>query len=123
MQWLIDEERQLLAKFDRAVAEGETVHPNQLKIWRAEMRIPAMFVDLRLTDLQLREIEERQKEQVEYIQNRALRKIEEGSEYSSDYEEVEKSEYYSTDGEGMGDQDRDRFQNIKVIRGSSSSSS
>ena len=46
--------------------------------------------------------------------------IEEGSEYSSEYEEIEKSDYVSTDGEGFNDEDRDKYQNIKVIRGSSS---
>jgi len=51
-----------------------------------------------------------------------LRRIEEGSEYSSDFEEIEKSDYVSTDGEG-GNQDRDLFQNIKVIRGGSSDGS
>ena len=87
------------------------------------MRIPGMFINLKLTDQQLQTVEDRQKEQVEYVQKRALRMIEEGSEYSSDFEEIEKSDYVSTDGEGFNDEDRDKYQNIKVIRGSSSHTS
>jgi hypothetical protein len=45
-------------------------------------------------------LEDWQREQVEYYQERALRKFEEGSMYSSDWEEAEVSEYVSTDGEG-----------------------
>ena len=87
------------------------------------MRIPGMFVNIQLTDEQLKAVEERQKEQVEYVKNRALRMIEEGSEYSSDFEEIEKSDYVSTDGEGFNDEERDKYNNIKVIRGSSSHTS
>lgn len=119
MQWLIDEERQFLLKLERSAAIGENIHPNQLKIWRSEMRIPAMFFNIQLTEEQLKTVEQKQKEQAEYIRERALRKIEEGSEYSSDYEEIEKSDYVSTDGEGANVHDRDLFRNIKVIRGDS----
>lgn len=67
MQWLVDEERQLLLRIEKAIDSGENVHKNQLKIWRSEMRIPGMFVNIQLTDEQLKAVEERQKEQVEYI--------------------------------------------------------
>ena len=67
MQWLVDEERKLLLRIEKAIDSGENVHKNQLKIWRSEMRIPGMFVNIQLTDEQLRAVEERQKEQVEYV--------------------------------------------------------
>jgi len=59
MQWLIDEERLLLQKIESSVADGESVHPNQLKIWRSEMRIPAMFLNIQLNSEQLQTVESR----------------------------------------------------------------
>ena len=46
MQWLVDEERKLLLKIEREIDSGATVHKNQLKIWRSEMRIPGMYVNI-----------------------------------------------------------------------------
>ena len=58
-----------------------------------------MFLDVKLTEEQLEELEEKMQELAEEFQERARRRIEEGSEYSSDYEEIEKSDYVTTDGE------------------------
>ena len=80
------------------------------------MRIPAMFQGLNLSDEDKDEVAELQREQAEYFQRRALKKLEEGSDYSSDFEEVEKSEYVSTDGEGQYTETH-TANNIKVIRG------
>ena len=38
-------------------------------------------------------------EEVKFYQERAMKKIEQGSLYSSDFEEVEESDYVTTDGE------------------------
>jgi len=47
-----------------------------------------------------------------------LRKIEEGSEYSSDYEQIEQSDYITSDGEDKhSPDDLQRNANIKVMRG------
>ena len=81
------------------------------------MRIPAMFIDVKLEDVDLKEVEELQLEQAEYFKARALRIIEEGSQYSSDFEEIEKSDYVSTDGEGTANQEVYNVSNIKVLRG------
>lgn len=62
------------------------------------MRIPAMYRNVKLTEDQLAEVEELQREQAEYYKERAERRIEQGSEYSSDFEEVGVSEYVDTDG-------------------------
>jgi len=43
--------------------------------------------------------------------------MEEGSQYSSDYEEVELSDYVSTEGEGQPTQEEYQVSNIKVMRG------
>ena len=83
------------------------------------MRIPAMFQGLNLSDEDKDEVAELQREQAEYFRNRALKKLEEGSDYSSDFEEVEKSEYVSTDGEGSPQTETYTANNIKVLRGAS----
>ena len=56
-------------------------------------------------------------EEVKFYQERAMKKIEQGSLYSSDFEEVEESDYVTTDGEEeFIKQQSSRF-DIKVIRG------
>ena len=49
-KWLIEEERVILIRMEQAIENGERLHVNQVKIWRSEMRVPAMFLDLKLTD-------------------------------------------------------------------------
>ena len=66
---------------------------------RKELRIPAYLLTVKLNEEQLEELEEKMQELAEEFQERARRRIEEGSEYSSDYEEIEISEYVTTDGE------------------------
>ena len=81
------------------------------------MRIPAMFIEIELDESALEEVQELQVEQAEYFKTRALRIIEDGSQYSSDFEEIEKSDYVSTDGEGTTNQEEYNVSNIKVLRG------
>ena len=100
IKWLVDAERNVLVKAERAAEENDSVDPNQIKIWREEIIIPGRFKDVKLTKEQLAEVQEMQREQAEYFKERALRKIEEGSQYSSDYEEADVSEYLTSDGEG-----------------------
>ena len=62
------------------------------------MRIPAMFK--KVADLQeqdLAEVESKIGEEVKFYQERALKKIEQGSLYSSDFEEVEESDSVDSD--------------------------
>jgi len=79
----------VLERMARASELGESVHPDQLKIWRSEIRVPAMYRDLKLSEKQLEQVQELQREQAEYFRARAVKKMEEGSQYSSDYEEVD----------------------------------
>ena len=79
----------MLERMARASELGESVHPDQLKIWRSEIRVPAMYRDLKLSEKQLEQVQELQREQAEYFRARAVKKMEEGSQYSSDYEEVD----------------------------------
>ena len=53
------------------------------------MRIPAMYQKIKLDDREMRDLENRTEELVEHYKARALRKIEEGSEYSSDFESID----------------------------------
>ena len=61
--------------------------------------ITAYLLNVTLNEEQLEELEEKMQELAEEFQERARRRIEEGSEYSSDYEEYEISEYVTTDAE------------------------
>ena len=115
MTWLVNEERKILLKVECAVEKNEVIHPNQVKIWRSEMRVPAMYQSIKLETEEIEDVERRQHEQAEYYKNRALKKIEEGSEYSSDFESIDESDYVTTDGEGV--QETYTASNIKVIRG------
>ena len=82
------------------------------------MRIPAMYQNIKLDELEMRDLERQREDQVEYHKKRALRKIEEGSEYSSDFESVDESDYVTTDGEGSPTREIHNAANIKVVRGS-----
>lgn len=53
------------------------------------MRIPAMFLGIKLTDQDNRDVENEIEELAEYYKERVIRRIDEGSEYSSDFEDVE----------------------------------
>ena len=86
-------------RIEEAVERGEEVYPSQIKAWRSEIRIPIMLQKIELTEEQREEIKRRQLELNYYFKARALRKVEEGSQYSSDNEDVEVSEYESTDNE------------------------
>ena len=89
---------------------------------REEMRIPAMFRNVAPLDQKdLANVEVLIETEVDLIKERALKKIEQGSEYSSEFEEVEESDYISTDGEGnntsrskMADYNNNA---IQVVRG------
>ena len=118
IDWLVEEEGQVLKRVEKAIENQEVVHPSQIKVWRAEIRIPAMYKDIKLTEPQLEEVESLQQEQADYYRDRALRKIEEGSEYSSDFEQIEQSDYVTSDGEDKhSPYDLQRNSNIKVMRG------
>ena len=60
--WLLEEERNILLRMEKAVERGETLHPNQIKVWRSEMRVPAMFLNIKLTEKEIDEIGALQKE-------------------------------------------------------------
>ena len=67
--------------------------------WRGQIRLPQNLARVQLTDAQKQLLEQQQSEQVQYFRDRAIRKIEEGSVYSSDYESVDQSAYHTTDDE------------------------
>jgi len=56
IKWLVEEERVVLERMARASQLGESVHPDQLKIWRSEIRVPAMYRDLKLNEKQLEQV-------------------------------------------------------------------
>ena len=116
------EERNVLMRIETAIENGEVVHPSQIKIWRSEIRIPVFLQNVKLTEEQKQEVEKNYNDQVDYFKKRAMRMIEEGSQYSSDYEEMEESEYITTDGEGENKeqilkQTNLAGTNVKVLRG------
>ena len=59
-----------------------------------------MFKNIKLSEQDIADIEDRNEKQAQYYKTRAIKIIEQGSDYSSDYEEYEASEYVSSDGEG-----------------------
>ena len=118
IKWLIDEERNILTKLEKQVEQNEVVDQNQVQMWRDEMRIPAMFKKVSaLEEQDLAEVEGKIGEEVKFYQERALKKIEQGSLYSSDFEEVEESDYVTTDGEDEFMTQRSNRFDIKVVRG------
>ena len=122
MELFMMEERNVLMRIETAIEKGEVVHPSQIKIWRSEIRIPVFLQNVKLTDEQKQEVEKNYNDQVDYFKKRAMRMIEEGSQYSSDYEEMEESEYITTDGEGENKeqilkQTNLAGTNVKVLRG------
>ena len=93
---------------------GQVVTTADIKHMRSEIRVPAMYRQIKLSEEELAEVDKLQQELAEYYKNRTLRKLEEGSMYSSEFEDVEVSEYVSTDGEGEVKLTLDKA-NIKVI--------
>lgn len=102
MKWLVAEEKVILERVEEMIEQGENVNTQEMKKLRSQVRVPAMYRDIQLSKDQMDEIEADQNEQVDYYCQRAIRKLEEGSAYSSDFEDKQISEYYSTDGEGQG---------------------
>jgi len=50
IDWLVEEEGQVLKRVEKAIEAKEVVHQSQIKVWRAEIRIPAMYKDIKLTE-------------------------------------------------------------------------
>lgn len=62
---------------------------------RSQIRVPAMYRKFKLDDEQMFEVERQQQEQALQFKDKVYKIIELGSDYSSDYEEVEVSELIS----------------------------
>ena len=88
MNWLVEQEYEVLLKGERLVENGEELTADKLKFWRSQIRVRGYFVDVKLSQRQLDEVARRNKEQNEYSTQRVMRKLEYGSDYSSEYEEV-----------------------------------
>ena len=96
-EWLLAEEREFLVRMSQMIDQDNNVDKKQLLEMRKQMRVPAMFRKFKLDDEQMKEVELRQSQQAEEFKEKVLRKIEEGSNYSSDFEEQEFSEWVSGD--------------------------
>ena len=94
-EWLIEQERKFLEECAKLVKSGGRWDMQLVKSMRQQIRVPAMYRKFALDDEQMQEVERRQQEQAEEFRERVLRMIEMGSDYSSDYEEVEVSELIS----------------------------
>ena len=95
--WLLAEEYKFLTKVNELIGAGNKLSSNEISAMRRDIRVPAMFRKFKLDEAQLKEVKKLQLEQAEEFKEKAMRKIEEGSAYSSDYEEVEISEWVTTD--------------------------
>jgi len=82
-----------LTKVNELIGAGNKLGTNEISSMRKEIRVPAMFRKFKMDETQLKEVKLLQLEQAEEFKEKAMRKIEEGSAYSSDYEEVEISEW------------------------------
>ena len=116
MNWLVEQEYEVLLKGERLVESGQELTPDKLKFWRSQIRVPGYFVDVKLSKRQLDEVARRNKEQNEYMTTRVMRRLEYGSDYSSEYERVVESEYVTTDGENQDQEKVTSAPSVQVLR-------
>ena len=95
---------------------GQDISPDKIKKLRGEIVIPAQFRKLVLSDEQMRELSDLQQQQADEFKERAEKKIELGSQYSSEYTEEVYSDFVSTDHEVEIGEVTDAIPILKVDR-------